>query len=291
MKKSVILLIICLSIISLKAQTLYRIDSDNNTNPSYIFGTHHLAPVAMADSLPDISKIFKDCDALVGEIDMTGNPVLLALASQKYMMAPSDSTLNYLLTKEEFSSLAEKFKPFSPAAQVTLYNLASLRPMAISSIITIGMMKKELPDFDAEQQLDSYFQKKFKAAGKDIIALETPEMQAQLLYTSIPIPKQLCNLQEILDDPTKAMKDVDIVNKLYFSGDLESLLEQSLSENSDPEFTEALLTARNHKWMETLADIIDSKPVFIAVGALHLPGKDGILNLLLEKGFKLTPLN
>lgn len=272
------------------AQIFYKIEGKDLKQPSYIFGTHHLAPTSIIDSYPTLKDMVNLTDAVVGEIDMTIPEMQMAMEMQPYMMAPADSTISRLVTPEVFDDLSRKFSLYSPMPGMQLIQFDSLRPIVISAMVTMNVMKQYFPDFDPGNQLDAYFQKKFKKNGKSVIPLETPELQARLLYTFTPLDKQIEDLKELLDNPEKLNENCEKLNKAYLNGDLESLLKLTESEDSDPAFMEALLTLRNRNWLQRLPEIIDEHPVLIVVGALHLAGPEGIVERLRSLGYEVTPV-
>ena len=291
MKKNFFLIsLLILTIISAKGEIFFKIEKDG-MKPSYVFGTHHLAPVAMLDTIPMLKEAIESCDAVIGEIDMTQNQMALAMKMQPYMIAPSDSTLSALLTPEEFNDLNAKFTPLSPMPGVDLNALNTMRPMVISSMATMAMLQKSLPEFNPQEQLDSEFQKIFREKGKKIIPLETPEMQAQLLYCTLPITRQIEQLREILNNPEKTEEITRSLNSNYLNHDINALMQLTLDEEDDADFQKALIERRNHAWIPQLVENISSAPALIVVGALHLPGETGILNLLKQEGYTITPIN
>lgn len=275
---------------SLLAQIFYKIEGNGLKEPSYLFGTHHLAPYSTLDKFPSLRTAFDSTKAVCGEIDMTGNPMLLAMSMQKYMMAPADSTLNLLVPPDTLAAMNREFIKHAPQEGVTLYNMGMMRPMVLTSLVSLDVITKSMPDYTPGEQLDAYFQKTGKEQGKDIIALETPEMQAELLYCSTPVSKQLEELQEALKNPELLLETAAKLNKAYADCNLDEMIALSLSEQEDPAFLNALLTQRNKNWAKQLPDIIGMQPTFIAVGALHLAGENGIVTLLRNLGYTVTPI-
>ena len=273
-----------------QASVFYKITGNGIEKPSYILGTHHLAPLSFLDSIPAIKEAMESCDIEVGEIDMTVSPMAIAFATQKYMIAPSDSTLSRLLPTDEYLDLAKKFESISPAPGLTLQSLDMLRPMALTAAVTVGIMAREIPEFDNDAQLDSHIQGIFKESGRKIIPLESAEQQAELLYTFVPISEQVEDLRNLLNNPEECVLLSKELNEAYFAGDIEKLYALSLQEDGNPAFTDALVRKRNINWVDKIPAIIESYPTFIAVGALHLPGPDGIISLLSQKGYTLTPV-
>lgn len=276
------------------AQIFYKINGNGLEKPSFIFGTHHLAPLSFLDSINGLQDALNQSDAIVGEIDLTLPQMELAMKMQQYTMAPADSTLSKLLSPEEFEQANNKFKnlKISMMPGIDLNMLGMMRPMTITSLISLDIINKQMPGFNPEQQLDKYFQTEGKKTGKKIIALETPEFQGKLLYTSIPLTTQAKNLLKLLDNPEKAVDSAKELNQKYLSQDLEGL-EKLSNEEMDSEseaFMNALLYKRNSDWLDKLPTILKENSCFIAVGALHLAGEKGILEGLRKLGYNVEPI-
>ena len=79
---------------------------------------------------------------------------------------------------------------------------------------------------------------------------------------------------------------------LYLNEDLEGLY-KIVSEESDaiPEFNHNFLVVRNKNWIPVIEKNISSNSFFIAVGAAHLPGENGVIQLLRSKGYSVEPIN
>lgn len=291
MKRIIFLFILLVSLAAgSNAQVLYKVEGNGLGKPSYIFGTHHLASLSFLDSLPGVKDCFDATDQVVGEVVMTENPMTLAMKMQQYMLAPADSTLSTLYDAATYTELNEKFKKYSPYPGMDLSAFEPMRPMVITALVSVSLVKDALPDYKEGEQLDTYFQTLGKENNKKIIALETPEQQALLLYCSTPITKQAEELKELLDDPEAMSKSAAILNQSYYAQDLAKLLEMSKKEDANPEFMVKLLDDRNADWLTKLPGIMNEAPSFIAVGALHLTGDNGILEGLWKAGFTVTPV-
>lgn len=157
-------------------------------------------------------------------------------------------------------------------------------------MVSIGIMAKELPCFNPQEQLDTYFQTTAKGAGKEVVGLETADEQARLLYTTTPLSKQAADLVDMLDNTGKIVEMSKKLNDSYFRQDVEGLLRLTEDDDSDPHFMEALLDKRNAAWIEKLPDIMNQGSSFIAVGALHLPGEKGVVEGLRRLGYTIEPV-
>ncbi len=77
---------------------------------------------------------------------------------------------------------------------------------------------------------------------------------------------------------------------IYAKGDLDSLDKMNRKDPMPKKMEKALLGDRNIRMAERIDHIIGEQSTFIAIGALHLPAKDGVIELLRKKGFTVTPL-
>ncbi|MDE5662488.1 MAG: TraB/GumN family protein [Muribaculaceae bacterium] len=288
--RAILSLAILIAAFPASAQIFYKVEGNGLATPSYLFGTHHMAPADFLDSFKQLPEVMEQTQAVVGEIDMTGNPMQLQMDMAPYMMAPSDSTLSQLVTPEVLADMSAKFKPLAPMEGMELAMFEPMRPMVVTTIVSLTMVQKSMPGFDPSQQLDMRFQKLYKEAGKKVIPLETAKQQAELLYCSVPIARQLETLRESLDNPEKIEQQAEKLNASYIKQDLDALFQLTREEDDQPEFMIALLDRRNHNWMQQLPSIMSEQPSLIVVGALHLAGEEGLVNLLRSAGYTVTPV-
>lgn len=290
--KKLILSLALLTIFSIPSfsQIFYKIEKDG-VKPSYILGSHHLAPVDDILAIDGVKEAFDNALQVVGEIDMTVGQMAMAMEMQPFMMAPADSTLSKVISPEDLARISVEFSKWSPMPGLELSMLDTMKPVVVTNMVTVGVFAKKLPGFNPEQQIDSYFQTKGKENGKKVIGLETVKKQAELLYNFYPISNQAESLVKLLDNPDELIEVANKLNSSYSDRDLNGLLKLSEENDSDPAFMEKLLLERNNDWINTLPAVIDANPTFIVVGALHLPGENGVLEGLKNKGYKVTPIN
>lgn len=269
------------------AQIFYKVEGKGMKSPSYIFGTHHLAPLSVLDDIPEVTEAFSESETVVGEIEMS-DMAASALVLQKYMMAPSDSTLMDIYGKDEFDRLNKEFKKWSGGLDLTFFN--QFKPMVASATVGASMVAENLPGVTPGEQLDTYFQTVGVQAGKRVAALETIEEQSEFLFNSVSIADQGKAFKEQLDNPEKSMDEARMLNECYFSHDIDRLLGATVAESENPEFFETILYKRNSNWLERLPAILEAGPAFIAVGALHLAGPRGVISGLRNMGYEVTPI-
>lgn len=288
-KRIVLSLALVVMALSAGAQIFYRVEGNGLDKPSYLFGTHHLAPIWVIDSVGARGAL-DDCSQVVGEIDMTADKIVIASKMQMHMMAPTDSTLSKVLGVQNIEKYSPVFSQFSPIPGLQLSMLDAMKPMAVNTMMMAGLVSKQMPGFDAEQQLDTYFQKTGKAAGKKIIALEDVDLQASFLFDSVSIADQAKALLATFENPDHAAEGAEQLNAAYLSRDLDALFALTKAEEADGNTFELLLNRRNENWLPQLDAIMKDGPTFIAVGALHLAGPDGLVARLKKLGYTVTPL-
>lgn len=102
MKKFSLVLALAAIAISANAQLLWKISGNGIQKPSYIFGTHHVAPATMIDSVKGASEALAGAENVYGEIDMSVmNDMGAMMKMQQATMAPADSTLSKVFSADE----------------------------------------------------------------------------------------------------------------------------------------------------------------------------------------------
>lgn len=273
----------------LNSQILYKVEGKDTKAPSYIFGSHHLSPISVVEE-SGVMEYFNQTGQVIGEIDLTMDPIALSMALQPYMMAPADSTLSVLLKDEDLDSLNTQFVKWAPIPGMQLQMLEQLKPMAVTTMMAAGMSQEVMPGFDPTQQLDTYFFINGKNEGKKIVALETPEYQGEVLFNMTPLTVQAEALIDMLKNPEESLEMARKLSEAYQNRDLNAMIEMSKEDDKHPEFMELILYKRNNEWLQKLPQLIEEEPSFIVVGALHLAGPQGIIEGLRNQGFEITPI-
>ena len=153
--KKVLLTLVMISVsLGLSAQRLWKISGNGLEKPSYIFGTHHLAPASIADSTAGFSEALDAVERVYGEVDMS---LAMAPAAQmkvaSMIMAPADSTLSKVFSPEELAEIdAYLQRAVGPAMTVAMFE--SYSPIMISIALEMAMMNRIIPDADPMNPLE-----------------------------------------------------------------------------------------------------------------------------------------
>lgn len=299
MKRATFLtLALLLTVVSLRAQLLWKVTGNGLAKPSYLMGTYHMAKPSFADSVPGLRKALDECEQVCGEIDMASamNDTQSLQALQAAMQLPGDSTLEQILTAEQYSRLNKMLSEVIGAdlTNPALAELKRLTPAALSAQMEMFLAVAEEQDYNPQEQLDLYFQQVAHSQGKPVKGLETMEQQTKILFGSATRERQIEKLMCTVDNPAYARHTVQRVIQAFYAQDLKTL-ETAINEkqhnscDDTPQEQEALISGRNADWMNQLPAIMHDKSTFIAVGVGHLVGERGLLQQLRDAGYTLTP--
>lgn len=260
---------------------LWEISGNGLQKPSYLFGTYHFAGKDFIDTMKVLQTKLSITDAIVGEliIDTT-----LAAKLAPYMVM-KNNFLNKLLNAEQYQLVANYLKKIS-GYDLQLFN--SMKPVVIQMTIMQFMAPKTISA--TNPALDQYIQDYGKANNKKLIGLETVEDQAVILFgNSLERQKEL--LLKSVADEEKTKAEGQKLYDNYVAQNLEELEKLFVkSDDYTQDEIDQLLKNRNIKWMSQLPSLMQNQSLFIAVGAGHLIGKDGLIKALKTQGYTLKPL-
>ncbi|MHB8741505.1 MAG: TraB/GumN family protein [Sulfuricaulis sp.] len=248
--------------------------------PSYLFGTIHsddarvaALPAAVTHAL-DTSRHFV-MEALIGADGLT-------LMAQD-MFFKDGQTLEQVAGNKLYTETVQALS----ARGLPTVGIKNEKPWAV-------MMTLSIPPPKTGEYLDLLLEDRATREHEAVLGLETmPEQIA--VFDELPMPDQVALLQETVRTQPDFAKDFEALIQAYLAHDLTALAEISaLPGPGDDQMyrivTDRLLTQRNIRMVTRLAPTLREGRVFIAVGAAHLPGKNGLLNLIEKAGYCVTPV-
>lgn len=260
---------------------LWKISGNGLTRSCYLFGTMHVLCAEDATVSDSLKLAIKYSDQIYFELDMDNLGEMLG--AMKYLRMNDGKKLSELLTKEEYARVETYFKNNAVPLPLTMMN--RFKPYFISSLIGEQMMT-----CSQKNGMEELIMRESKQYHKEIKGLETTEFQASI-FDSIPYEKQAKDLVNYIDS-IDSYKEVTMeMIDVYRQQNLEKM--DSLMHKSDPgmdEYMDILLYGRNRHWVQQMPEIMKGHCILFAVGAGHLPGEQGVINLLRKKGYKVTPM-
>lgn len=271
---------------------LWEISGNNLEQPSYLFGTHHLVPLSFLDSIDGLDEAFLATEQTIGELDMN-NVGEMQMQLMVASLMPEEYSYTTLLSKEDQQILDETLKEYIGAG---LNQFGQMKPAMLNTLLSVMMYKKLYPSDEEGLSMDEHFQKEARNRYRQTLGLETVQDQIEVLFDLQPIERQAESLLCTIKNLDYGKKQMDKLMTAYYAQDLTAMAQ--LYEEEDPnnpcpstqEEKDELNKARNEKWMDKLPEMISKKSSFIAVGCLHLVGKDGLIQRLRDEGYKVESM-
>jgi uncharacterized protein len=236
--------------------------------PSYLFGTVHLGFRADRDLPRWVWDKLGACDTFVMEANLS--KVDLIEVTQMASL-PEGQSLADMLPADKWNRLVE-------LTGLPESTLRSRQPWFASQLVFQRLYPTPVP-------LDVALMQKASELDKEIAFLEHWEFQLRLLARTITAD----DLGELLVPGGKGQRLMSDLIAAYRAGDFEKLAAISEQERADdPDRHEALLDARNRDWIPKLKPHLERGRAFVAVGAAHFPGEEGLIELLRAEGYVLS---
>lgn len=260
---------------------LYKISGKNLKQPSYIYGTIHIICQNEMFGMEKLNGYIDQTEKVMMELDLSNPSELQVMLAG--MIMPNGKTLKDFLTAEQYAKVDEMFKDNLGAS---VENFKSYKPFLLNVIIATS--PKSL-GCTAPGSYDLSFSQTAAAKKKLIEGLETAAEQYAKTDTK-PFEKQARELYEMALDPTKSINKFKMLLTVYKTQNSDELYKLTDGELGDAQFQKIMLDDRNANWIPKIEKSIHEKSTFIAVGAAHLGGKNGVLNLLKAKGYTIEAI-
>jgi len=263
---------------------LWKISGNGLKKPSYLFGTMHIVCADDARLSDSLLGVIAHCEEVYFEVKLDMS-LMNMLGMMKYMKMNDGRKLSDLMSQKDYDKVKDYFVQRYPPM---LFNMIErYKPMMISSLIEAEGMNCQKQD-GMEMMIMKELQN--QNSTKPINGLETVEFQASL-FDSIPYEEQAKDLVNYVDSSEEYKKSSLELAEVYKQQDLDKI--DSLSRKGDAgmsKYMDLLLYDRNRKWAKELAVLLPQKSLLVAVGAAHLPGENGVIDLLRKQGYTLTPV-
>jgi uncharacterized protein len=264
-------------------KSLWRIRSKNNV--VYLLGSIHYLKSENYPLADAIEAAFRDANRVVFEIDMEG-----AQGQAQQLMAfkglyTDGRTLKDHVTPETYALAERQFTRVG--LDIQIFN--QFKPWFTA--LSLLAVKLQALGFDPSQGIDSYFSRKAKQEKKETSGLETLEYQFDL-FDKLPQRVQEALLLQALSGGESTEAAVNSVVKAWAAGDLQALDALLLRDWRDyPELYQSLVVNRNRAWLPKIESYLwQNENTLVIVGAGHLGGNDGLIEMLKARGYSVEQL-
>ncbi|HSV11597.1 MAG TPA: TraB/GumN family protein, partial [Hanamia sp.] len=183
---------------------------------------------------------------------------------------------------EEYKRLEDYF---SDTLRMPMLLFQKAKPYFLVALLYPRMM-----DCSSPSGVEEELMKIAKDDKKEIKGLETMQFQASV-FDSIPYEWQAKELLKNIDSFSVYKNEFETMLDFYKNQQMDSLKTMvGKSEFGSDKYDDLLLKKRNKNWVKQLKEIMKNKSVFVAVGAGHLVGNDGLISLLKKAGYTVVPL-
>lgn len=259
---------------------LWEVSGNGLSQKSYIFGTMHMMK-KQDFFITDVMKAkLKECQSFVTEIDMN-IPFLQQFLIARKMYLPETKTLQDYVSADEYKNFSSFVTDSLHIKKSKLEKYIRLKPFFLSAILAKHVAGK-VKAYERE------LYKIAKNAGIPSDGLESFDFQFSLVDAT-PITEQAKSLISEIKDYKKSEQMFNDMVAAYKEQDLAKLYDFIVkSDDVNSEFNENFIYKRNQKWIPLIEEKIKERSCFIAVGAAHLPGNNGVLQLLKSRGYTIT---
>jgi uncharacterized protein YbaP (TraB family) len=263
----------------------WRVAGDNGGEVT-LLGSMHVLRERDYPLPPLVDRLFNGADVLVMELDLDDiepaeeQSTILGAATLK-----PGTVLRDVLDADVYR-LAEQR---SSALGLDLKLLENFEPWFIAiTIQELGMRKL---GFDGEHGLEQYLVRKSRQAGKEIEGLETLAYQIGI-FDALPPRSQQAMLAQTLQEIDEAEETATRMADAWRAGDLGRLTDDLLEDFADfPGLYETLVTDRNAEWQKAIDKLLrEGRRYLVVVGALHLVGRDNLIDMLRARGHEVERL-
>lgn len=262
---------------------LWKISGKELAQPSYLFGTMHTIEKSQF-FLPSLTReAFNLCKILATE-----NETILQYFPEEALRDFRDSywlsnrqTLAQVMEESQYNILVAQMKKWHVYKKENL----RLKPKYVAELLLskqINTHQSNLTGYEIVFYRWALARKRTQRP-MGIVGLE-PYKSTMAYLDSISIEQQVSDLMTYIRNDFRSEKQIDA---MYLQQDIVGLWQYV---QMAPEQYRVLVEIRNHSWLDKIERLVHSQPTFIAVGAAHLAGPDGLIQLLTDRGYELAPV-
>ncbi|KAF2516818.1 TraB/GumN family protein [Flavobacterium salilacus subsp. salilacus] len=279
-KKALTALVLFITTLGFSQKTenslLWKLSGNGLSKPSYLYGTIHITCDATLDK--NVLAALDATQQLYLELDM--NDPALQAEMMGGMMMKDGKKMSQLVNEEDFEAVN---KLLMTNIGVSAKMLDNIKPSMVSMMLLPKMIDCPMQSVEAE------LMKVTAEQGEEVYGLETVAAQMDV-FDAIPYEEQMEELVKTAKDNMEADREkYKRMIALYNSKDLNAIMEFMKEEENKmyDDHSDVMLDNRNKNWIAKIEEAAKTTPTFFGVGAAHLPGENGVINLLRKQGYKV----
>jgi uncharacterized protein len=247
----------------------------------YLLGSVHLLRPEVYPLDEAIYAAFDEAAVVAFELDFDE---MMAAAPMMIQRGTFDDgrTLRQVLPAEVYADLEAQVRQTA----LPMEAVERMKPWMAS--LTLSSLALQQGGFEAAAGIDLHFHERARAAGMEIIGLETIEDQIDV-FEGMSEDAQVAMLRSTLEELDVTVAQMDEATEMWRRGDTDALAEMFVEQMGDqPEAMERLLFARNRAWIPEIVALLDRpQTAIVIVGVGHLAGEQNVIDLLRERGYEV----
>jgi uncharacterized protein YbaP (TraB family) len=259
--------------------------ASNRQGVVYLVGSVHLLTKDYYPLSPTLDAAFNESDLLVEEIDLGDTGALNALQLITRSQLPAGESLDKLLGPATYARASKRFA----ALGIPIEPLQRFKPWTLA--LMLSQLEWAKAGFDPALGLDQHFFDRAKKIGKAVRGLETVEFQLSR-FDGLALDQQARLLAQTIDEIESETLNVVKLVDAWKTGDVATLEKLAMADvDKDPFLYQRFLVERNRNWMPIIESLFNRQGrAFVVVGAAHLIGPDGLVQMLKAKGYSVEQL-
>jgi hypothetical protein len=277
-------LLLCAAAPALADPALWHI-SDANSD-IYIFGTVHILPAELDWRTEEIEHAFDRADTVWFEApanDPAAGLQMMMLV-QRLGLNPAGAPLSSQIS----ASARRSLEAIAAETGLAMAGLEPLRPWLAAITLTAAYIQAQ--GYDPDSGVEARLWPLANESGKQLRYFETLEQQLRF-FADLPREIELELFEQTVGEFEGASDQLDALVAAWESGDIDAIdrLVNGEMRASAPEVYDVVITQRNASWVETIRGLLEgSGSHFIALGAGHLAGTEGVVERLRDQGIDVT---
>jgi hypothetical protein len=262
---------------------LWKIDKPGHA-PSHLYGTMHVGDPRVTRLAPEVEAAFSGAERFAMEMLLNFRAVSVITRASFF---DDGRTLKSVMQADDYQRLMRLLNDTLRLPEDLVINM---RPWAV----LMAMMMPSDGQMSQDAALDMVLYRRAALRKIPLLGLETAEEQLAI-FESLSLQEQIWLLNKSVDEFSQSGEQLYTMLDAYLDRDLEGLVllqQQYMYADSDIDdrFMLELVDKRNLRMVRRMQDVLAQGNAFIAIGALHLPGENGVLHLLEQQGFTVTPV-
>jgi uncharacterized protein YbaP (TraB family) len=271
---------------------LWRIDKDGLA-PSYLFGTVHVLDPTLQDLSPAVrSAIDQSKTVAVESIETSRSTLVAAMGNTTALMVSPDRELQRVLDEDEMAVVEKAFRDAGYPEELAV----ALKPWAVTMFLADSQCQKTRLALGLKP-IDMIVAERARSEGKSVVGLETLAEQYRSLASISDVAqvawlKASIDLHDRVDDISETLSELYRFRRLNAVWPITRELapDAGLDDSILKTLQDELISKRNARMLARATPLLDKGGVFIAVGALHQSGPNGLVALLRKDGFSVTAI-